>query len=93
MANWITHTIIADLLFERYSDLDERSFCVGNIAPDCNIPNADWTSFVPSREVTHFMDGKDKLSARYDIFLIHISRIGRLQVKKNILFCSDITHI
>lgn len=68
MASWITHTMIADLLFERYSDLDERGFCVGNIAPDCNMPNSDWSAFIPSREITHFMDGEDKLSARYDVF-------------------------
>lgn len=28
---------------------------MGNIAPDCNIENEDWTSFTPPREVTHFM--------------------------------------
>ena len=66
MANWITHTIISDILIERYSELDERAFCVGNIAPDCNMPFGK--NFIPSREITHFMDGRDKLSARYDIF-------------------------
>ena len=30
------------------------------LAPDCNIENEDWTSFVPPREVTHFMRGKRK---------------------------------
>lgn len=66
MANWITHTIVADILFERYSNLDERAFCVGNVAPDCNMPSGK--NFIPPREITHFMDGKDKLSARYDLF-------------------------
>ncbi len=66
MANWITHTIVADILFERYSNLDERAFCIGNVAPDCNMPRGK--DFIPSREITHFMDGDDKLSARYDLF-------------------------
>lgn len=59
MANWITHLMIADSLLTRF-DLDRRAFCVGNIAPDCNIENSDWTSFTPPREVTHFMSGKKK---------------------------------
>ena len=59
MATWATHLMIADRLLERF-DLDRRAFCVGNIAPDCNIENSDWTSFTPPREVTHFMSGKKK---------------------------------
>lgn len=66
MANWITHSILADRIFGQYPDLDERAFCVGNVAPDCNILVGD--TLVPSRETTHFMDGEDKLSARYDLF-------------------------
>ena len=66
MANWITHLILADLVSMHYPDLDERAFCVGNVAPDCNILVEG--ELVPSRETTHFMDGDDKLSARYDLF-------------------------
>lgn len=59
MATWATHLIIADQLSARLN-ADRRGFCVGNIAPDCNIENADWSAFTPPREVTHFMSGKKK---------------------------------
>lgn len=68
MANWITHIRIADKLLEYDFPLDARGFCIGSIAPDCNIENADWSSFEPSREVTHFMTGKSKLTADFDGF-------------------------
>ena len=65
MANWITHAALADLVLGRLPRLHRRGFCVGSIAPDCNIENAHWTAFTPPREVTHFMRGKSKLSADY----------------------------
>ena len=55
MATWITHLMIADRLLAAFPQLDRRGFCAGNIAPDCNVENEDWTSFTPSREVTHWM--------------------------------------
>lgn len=67
MATWITHLIIADRLLTRF-DLDRRAFCVGNIAPDCNIENSDWTSFTPPREVTHFMSDRRKTFADCEDF-------------------------
>ena len=60
MASWVTHLIIADGVLARLPGLDRRGFCVGNIAPDCNVENADWTAFTPSREVTHWMQGQRK---------------------------------
>ncbi len=68
MANWITHIRIADKLLGYDLPLDARGFCIGSISPDCNIENADWSSFEPSREVTHFMTGKSKLTADFDGF-------------------------
>jgi len=68
MANWITHTILADRLLARGLDLDEKGFVVGNIAPDCNQENEDWTIFTPPRDVTHWMSGESKLSADYHAF-------------------------
>ncbi len=62
MASWITHAWIADILLGD-TELDPVGFTVGSVAPDCNIENADWTSFTPPREVTHFMTGKSKLTA------------------------------
>lgn len=68
MANWITHTIIADKVLEKLSFPDKKGFCIGNIAPDCNVENEDWTAFEPPREMTHFMSGKSKLTADYEKF-------------------------
>lgn len=68
MAYWITHTIIADKVLEKIAFLDEKGFCIGNIAPDCNVENEDWTAFEPPREVTHFMSGKRKNMADCDSF-------------------------
>ena len=55
MAQWVSHLIVADRVLERLPWLIRHEFCVGNIAPDCNLPNADWTEFTPSRQVTHWM--------------------------------------
>lgn len=60
MAAWVTHLMIADGVLKKLGQLDRRSFCVGNIAPDCNIESHDWKTFTPSREVTHWMRGKHK---------------------------------
>jgi len=62
MATWVTHLMISDIILSRFPNLDRRGFCVGSIAPDCNIENEDWTAFIPPREVTHWMrDGKKDL--------------------------------
>jgi len=68
MANWITHMMIADALLDMGLAVDKRGFCVGNIAPDCNVENDDWTEFTPSREVTHWMTGSEKDTADYEGF-------------------------
>ena len=68
MATWVTHLMIADGVLEQFPELDRRGFCVGNIAPDCNVENADWTAFTPSREVTHWMRGERKVASDCDAF-------------------------
>lgn len=68
MATWITHLRIADGVLERIPSLDRHGFCVGNIAPDCNVENEDWTSFTPSREITHWMQGERKEASDCDAF-------------------------
>ena len=60
MATWVTHLMIADAVLEALPQLHRRGFCVGNIAPDCNVENADWTAFTPPREITHWMRGERK---------------------------------
>lgn len=68
MATWVTHLMIADGVLKRLPDLNRHGFCVGNIAPDCNIENEDWTAFTPSREVTHWMQGERKKASDCDAF-------------------------
>ena len=68
MATWITHLMVADRVLETVSGLDRHCFCVGNIAPDCNVENEDWTQFVPSRRITHWMSADRKVSSDCDRF-------------------------
>jgi len=74
MASWVTHLIIADIILKNYPAIHRRGFCVGSIAPDCNIENEDFTAFTPPREITHFMRGKRKsFDDCEDFFDAHIS--------------------
>lgn len=68
MATWITHLMIADRVLEKIPELDRHSFCVGSIAPDCNVENEDWTQFVPSREITHWMSDDRKVASDCERF-------------------------
>ena len=68
MATWITHLMIADRVLEVITELDRQAFCVGNIAPDCNVENEDWTQFVPSREITHWMSADRKVATDCERF-------------------------
>lgn len=69
MATWITHLMVADSVLQKLPWLDRRGFCVGNIAPDCNVENEDWTAFTPSREITHWMGGDRKTGSDADRYL------------------------
>ena len=42
MATWISHMMIVDNLLKRTLDLDKVCFCVGNVAPDCNVEYEDF---------------------------------------------------
>ena len=68
MATWVTHLMIADSVLKHFPSLERRGFCVGNIAPDCNVENEDWTAFTPPREVTHWMQGERKKASDCDAF-------------------------
>ena len=68
MATWVTHLMIADSVLQHFPSLDRHGFCIGNIAPDCNVENEDWTAFTPSREVTHWMQGARKKASDCDAF-------------------------
>lgn len=63
MATWRTHLMIADKVMEEAAEIDRHGFCVGNISPDCNVENEDWTTFTPSRESTHWMSGRRNIQS------------------------------
>lgn len=65
MATWITHLMIADGVLEHIPNLDRQGFCVGNIAPDCNVeaeylndhPNSGYlTQILPLKSFPDYID-------------------------------------
>ena len=81
MATWVTHLMVADGVLRHAPSLDRRGFCVGNIAPDCNVENEDWTAFTPSREVTHWMQGERKKASDCDAFCEEYIEKRRNQIR------------
>ena len=88
MATWVTHLMIADSVLKHFPKLDKRGFCVGSIAPDCNVENEDWTAFTPSREVTHWMEGAQKKASDCDAFYEEylVKRKDRIQSAEEYAF-------
>jgi len=88
MAEWVTHLWVADEVLKLFPELDRHGFCVGNIAPDCNLPNEEGTDFVPSRQITHWMNGKRKTAddcrGFYDKYVL--SRIDEIKTKEELSF-------
>lgn len=73
MATWGLHIRIAEGLLKKGYNLDEESFLIGNIGPDCGMPNEDWSKFEPPTEVSHWSDkGKKNIFADkfYDAYLV-----------------------
>ncbi len=60
MASWMVHLRIADRLLDRLPIPAPVEFIVGNIAPDSGVPNADWSAFTPSTQISHFKNGGKK---------------------------------
>lgn len=50
----MVHLRVGDRVFEQLFDILPHEFIVGNIAPDCGVPNEDWSVFTPSKEISHF---------------------------------------
>jgi len=55
MGTWISHLRVAEILLPHLKGLDQTAFTFGNLAPDSGVPNADWTSFDPPKEISHFI--------------------------------------
>lgn len=88
MPEWVSHLIVADRVLEQLPQLNRHEFCVGNIAPDCNIPNEDWTEFTPPRQVTHWMQDKRKKASDCDRFYEEyiVNRLHEIQSKEELSF-------
>jgi len=85
---WVTHLIIADNVIKQLSELDTCGFCVGNIAPDCNVENEDRTRFTLSRKVTHWMSGEIKVASDYDSFYLEyiLKNKAKIQSQEHLSF-------
>lgn len=88
LAQWVSHCIVADRVLARLPWLDRHAFCVGSIAPDCNLPNEDWSSFTPSREITHRMRGSRKSAEDCAAFCRDyiLDRIGEIRSRAELSF-------
>ena len=63
MATWLTHMRIAEFFMNIDSQLNCIDFLVGNIAPDCGVPDKDWKTFTPERRITHWLLNGNKIDA------------------------------
>ena len=63
MATWIAHMRIAEYFMNKYPELNNTKFLVGNIGPDCGVPNEDWSAFTPDKNVTHRMPDGENIDA------------------------------
>ncbi len=63
MATWMVHFRIAENLLKKGLLASEKEFVVGNIGPDCGLPDKETGEFYPGKEVTHFKEG-NKISPR-----------------------------
>jgi len=55
LGSWIYHLRVAEALSAHVLAEHALVFTCGNLAPDSGRPNADWTAFIPPKEVTHFL--------------------------------------
>lgn len=68
MASWMVHFRIADIIMDELTELNSKSYLVGNIGPDCGEANEDWSVFTPSSEITHWAPGGKKEKCDYNLF-------------------------
>lgn len=78
MASWMVHIRIADLLLNKFKNLEETEFVMGNIAPDSGVPSDDWSYYIPSGKVSHFRDENKKIQIDK-----YISRYFTKEMRKN----------
>jgi Zinc dependent phospholipase C len=66
LATWMAHFRIAENLLNRGLRVTEKEFVVGNIGPDCGLPDPETGIFFPDKITTHF---KDDGSINPELFL------------------------
>ena len=73
MATWGAHFRIAENILKEYPSLNRELFAIGNIAPDCGVPNKNWTSFTPPKKISHFNVSKidNFLEVKLDKFILN----------------------
>jgi hypothetical protein len=72
MATWGAHFRVAENILKEYPNLERGYFAIGNVAPDGGIPNENWTSFTPSKDITHFIIAKDDFMViKLDRFILN----------------------
>jgi len=73
MATWGAHFRIAENLLKKNFNLNRKSFTIGNIGPDCGLPNKDWSAFTPPKEISHFAVSKmsNFLEVKSDSFILN----------------------
>lgn len=64
LATWIVHLRIAEDILRRGYGFKPVPFAVGNIGPDSGVPNEDWSSFTPPKEITHWKGDDGKVDAQ-----------------------------
>ena len=66
MATWMTHFRIAQRLIDRFG-IEKIPFIVGNIAPDCGVPDGSGKNYIPPRLISHFTseNGREIYAERF----------------------------
>lgn len=54
MATWMVHFRIAENLLKSGLEVSGKEFLVGNIGPDCGLPDKENKMFIPPKQITHF---------------------------------------
>ncbi|MGM0883150.1 MAG: zinc dependent phospholipase C family protein [Bacillota bacterium] len=70
MATWMVHFRIAENLLNVGLVAPEKEFVVGNIGPDCGLPDKESKELIPSKQITHFkLDNKMNPSSFIEQYL------------------------
>lgn len=71
MATWGAHIRIAEALLQQKQNWEEVHFLVGNIGPDCGMPNEDWSEFSPPKSISHWWNTSKEIEPEqfYEAYL------------------------